>query len=156
MRDAIFGAIIEWYDDYISVRFETETENKDNMDTEAEEKNTEESWQAVEKARKPTEIPEGVEEVVLINNKISVLIDYYLNGTWYATYRQTVYDDSRDYVDNDGIVIQHTNIHGLDAVVIESISKNEISIVWNDGVNAYCVISQGTLEELLILAQSVR
>ena len=156
VRDAVLGAIIEWYDDYISVRFETETENKDNMDTEAEEQNTEEPWQAVEKARKPTEIPEGIEEVILSNNKARVLIEYYAEEAWYATYRQTLLDDSNNYVDNEGVIIQYADINGQKAIIFESSEKEEKTIIWNDGKYSYSIVSCGTVEDLISFAKSVR
>lgn len=156
VRDAVLGAIIEWYDDYISVRFETEAEGKDNMNTEAEEKNTEEPWQAVEKARKPTEIPEGIEEVILSNNKARVLIEYYAEEAWYATYRQTLLDDSNDHVDNEGVIIQYADINGQKAIIFEYTRKQEFVIIWNDGKYSYSIASCGTIDELLLIARSVR
>ena len=72
LREAIIDAVVEWYHDYVSVRFETETANE-SMQIE-----TEKPWEPVMKARRPREIPEGVEEDVLFESRTRVLIDYYL------------------------------------------------------------------------------
>ena len=105
LREAIIGAVVEWYNDYVSVRFETETSN------ESIESETEEPWEAVMKARRPREIPEGVEEVVHLDSKMMVLIDYYADGVLWASYNQIIKDEQNIYVDNEAVMIDRIDIH---------------------------------------------
>ncbi len=152
LRNAVINAVLEWYDDYVSLRFETEapTEN-----IEAEPSKTEEPWEAVMKARRPREIPEGVEEDVLCESRTRVLIDYYLNDKHWATYNQSVYNKQNVYIDNDATIIAYTEIHGYEAIIFQYVSKEQIALVWNDGVYVYSVLTYGTTDDLISLAKSI-
>lgn len=152
LREAIIGAVIEWYNDYVSIRFETEvpTEN-----IEAEPSETEEPWEAVMKARRPTDIPEGVEEVVHVNSQTRVAIDYYANNMYWASYSQSLYNENNIYVDNEAVVIQKIEIHGYEAIIFQSASKSEKALLWNDGVYVYHIITVGTIDDLILLAKSI-
>lgn len=152
LREAIIDAVIEWYNDYVSVRFETEapTEN-----IEAEPSETERPWEAVMKARRPREIPDGVEEVVHLDSKINVFIDYYLNGTLWASYSQSMYNENNIYIDNEAVVLDSIKINGYDAIIIQSAAKNEKALIWNDGIYIYRVSSIGAIDDLILLSASV-
>ena len=154
LREAIIGAVIEWYNDYVSVRFETEapTEN-----IEAEPSETEEPWEVVMKARRPREIPEGVEEVVRANSLARVFIDYYSysNDAFWASYSQTLYNENNIYVDNEAVIIEKIDIHGYEAIIIQSSSKEEKALVWNDGIYVYRITTIGSIETLISLGESI-
>ena len=149
LREAIIGAVVEWYHDYVSVRFETETAN------ESIESETEKPWEAVMKARRPREIPEGVEEVVHLDSKANVFIDYYLNSTFWASYSQSVYNENNIYVDNEAIVLEKIIIHGYEAIIFESTTKDEKILLWNDGLYVYYIVTAGTVNDLVSLAESI-
>ena len=151
LREAIIGAVIEWYNDYVSIRFETEapTEN-----IEAEPSQTEEPWEAVMKARRPRAIPEGVEEVVLWESQARVVIDYYADDSRFASYNQNMLNEHNSYVDNEDVVIQHTKIHGNDATIFKSPQKQERYIVWQDGIYIYVIVLYGE-GDLIAIAESV-
>lgn len=152
LRNAVIDAVIEWYNDYVSIRFETEapTEN-----VEAEPGETEEPWEPVMKARRPREIPEGVEEVVHLDSKANVFIDYYSGGAFWASYSQRIYNENDINVDNEAIVLEKIDIHGYEAIVFQSATKDEKFILWNDGLYIYFVVSVGTVNELISLAESI-
>ena len=152
LREAIIGAVIEWYNDYVSVRFETEapTENIDAVPSE-----TEEPWEAVMKARRPTDIQEGVEEVVHLDSKANVFIDYYSGGAFWASYSQRIYNENDIYVDNEALVLEIIDIHGYEAIIFQFVSKEEKVLLWNDGLYVYYIVTVGTVNNLISLAESI-
>lgn len=149
LRDAIIDAVIEWYNDYVSIRFEPETSN------ETIQSETQESWEAVMKARRPTDIPEGVEEVVHANHEARVSIDYYLDGYLFASYNQTFYNEQNIYVDNEAVIIDKISIHEYEAIIFQSATKEEKALIWNDGVYIYRIVTIGTIDDLISLAKSI-
>ena len=152
LREAIIGAVIEWYNDYVSVRFETEAPTE-NIESESSE--TEEPWEPVMKARRPTAIPDDVKEVVLLDSDTRVLIDYYINDVRWASYSQIVYNKDSVLVDNESLVINRVNIHGYEAIIFQYEAKDQTAIVWNDGVYVYRIFIYGTIEDLIMFAESV-
>ena len=149
LREAIIDAVIEWYNDYVSVRFETETSN------ESIESETEKPWEAVMKARRPTDIPEGVTEVVHLDSKINVFIDYYLNGTFWASYSQSMYNENNIYIDNDALILDNIKINGFDAIIFQYAAKEQTVLIWNDGIYVYRIFTYGTIDDLVSLAESI-
>lgn len=153
LREAIIGAVIEWYEDYVSVQFETESNTEGIIESIAGE--TEEPWEAVMKARRPTDIPEGVEEVVWLDSRAKVAIDYYVNDKFWASYSQNIYNENNIYVDNDTVILDYINIHGYKGIIFQYTTKNEKVLVWNDGVYIYRIVTNGTINDLISLAESI-
>lgn len=149
LREAIIDAVVEWYHDYVSVRFETETAN------ESIENETEKPWEPVMKARRPREIPEGVEEVVRLEGRTKVLVDYYVDDTLWASYNQSVYNNQNVFVDNEAIVLDYINIHSYEGVIFQYAAKDQIVLIWNDGVYVYSVLTYGTVDDLISLSKSI-
>lgn len=149
LREAIIDAVIEWYHDYVSVRFEPETSN------ETIQSETEKPWEPAMKARRPREIPEGVEEVVHVDSKSKVLIDYYFNDLIWASYSQSMFDENNIYVDNETVILDYLDIHGYEGIIFQYTAKNEKVFVWNDGIYIYRIVTNGTINELIFLAESI-
>lgn len=149
LREAVIDAVIEWYNDYVSVRFETETPN------ESIENETEKPWEPVMKARRPREIPEGVEEVVHLDGKARVIIDYYINDDLWLSYRQSIYCENNIYVDNEAVILEYINIHGYEGIIFQSKTKNEKTLIWHDGIYVYHIVTVGTISDLISIAKSI-
>ena len=149
LREAIIDAVVKWYHDYVSVRFETETANV------SIENETEKPWEPVMKARRPREIPEGVEEVVHLDSDTRVLIDYYIDDKLWVSYNQTINTAQDTLVDNEAVIIDRIDIHGYEAIIFQSTVKEEKALIWNDGVYIYRVTIYGTIDDLIALAESI-
>ena len=149
LREAIIDAVVEWYHDYVSVRFETETSN------ESIQIETEKPWESVMKARRPREIPEGVEEVVHLDSKMRVLIDYYMNDMLWTSYNQTLNTAQDTYVDNEAAIIDRIDIHGYEAIIFQYDDKEQTVLIWNDGVYVYRLYTYGTTDDLVSFARSI-
>ena len=86
LREAVFGAIVEWYEDYLTINYEmpdddtAETESVNGAETETKQDNetTEEiiapKWK--EEVKTPKYYQEGLIEDIVFKGKIQVIVDY--------------------------------------------------------------------------------
>ncbi|MBR2479344.1 MAG: DUF4367 domain-containing protein [Clostridia bacterium] len=156
-REAIFGAIIEWYDNCFAVRFETpggsepETEPTDTNDGQPT------APTSIEEIRKPTDLPEGVREDILLQNLSTFVVDYYFNDEYLFSFSQRLLKPNYNHVDNEDVDVTYIKINGNDATVVEYVSKYEIIILWSDSEYFYYIAStECDLEELIEYAESVK
>ena len=167
LREALFEAIVEWYEDYLTISFEP-TDNGNNSIDENDNNitNNDENPTVTEPAvtppaiieeiRKPTHLPDGMIEDVVLQNKAMVYIDYYLNDELVYTFNQMLLSERDKYLDNVGVTVTKININGYDGVVFQSSESNGLSVVWTDNQYVYQVITQNNnLEEVIIFCQSV-
>jgi hypothetical protein len=165
LREALFEAVIEWYEDYLTIRYEP-TENGESNAEEGKENGEEDNSSPdvpvitppaiIEEVRKPTYILEGMVEDIVLQNKAMVYIDYYLNDELLYTFNQMLLSEREKYLDNVGVEVTTININGHEGIVFESVETNGLSVVWSDNEYVYHVITQTTdLEEIIIFCQSV-
>ena len=169
VRNAIFDAVVEWYDDHISVRFEPNSgTSSDESDTLSSSEVTDytdcldDSHTAltppdtIEKVMKPSYAPKDVEEDIVTNNRFTVVIDYYLGDDLILSFTQALYDDRDKLYDNKVGVSHSIEVNGYRAVVLE-LESNGLEIIWTDGVYYYDVYSTTIdLDELIKVASSVQ
>lgn len=178
LREALFEAVVEWYDDYLTIRYEKtdETEESTESVTEGKTENsiangtTNESTnesetivneavpsETIEEVRKPTSLPDGVVEDVVLQNSAGVCIDYYLNNDSIFTFNQMLLKDRDKYLDNETAVIDTVDINGNEATIVEYDDKIGVAIVWTDGEYVYQIYSEkSNLDKLVPIAVSVK
>lgn len=171
LREAIFEAVIEWYDNYISIRYEPVGDDTYDADTTYESidssfvdgsENESNSPIVVpptkiEKVMKPAYIPKGVEEEELLNNNTVVACDYYFGNELLYHYSQILFKDNGKLFDNATIIVANTEINGYNASILEYSHKEGKAIVWTDGLYYYHIHSSFLdLEEIIKIAQSVK
>lgn len=189
LREAVYETIIEWYDGYISIRYEPVTDNTtdtedtgdtDNIENTENTDDTDESTDndlsdvskeessapvvitpptKIEKVMKPTYIPDGLEEEVVASNKTAVVIDYYLGEDLYCTFQQVLFQDNDTLIDSEGAIIEHIDLNGNPATIIDNSDKNYKIIVWTDGMYFYQIYlnsASESIDELIKMASSVR
>ena len=111
----------------------------------------------IEEIRKPTNLPDGVEEIPLVSTKTSVIIDYYNDDEWLYSFTQNVLKSREIYVDNENVTLTRVDVNGNIATVVQYHEKQEIMIFWNDGDYDYNLVSESrTVEELIMLANTVQ
>ena len=163
VRNAIFDAVVEWYENYVSVRFEpnggASSGDGDPSVTSAE-TNTQKSTLTpptkIEKIMKPSYVPEGVEEDMVSNGKVGVVIDYYLDDNLILSFAQTLYDNKDQFYNNKTKTSHDIDMNGHSAVVLE-LESNGLAIIWTDGVYYYDVYSTMLdVDELIKVASSVQ
>ncbi|MBR2354050.1 MAG: DUF4367 domain-containing protein [Clostridia bacterium] len=157
LRQAIYDAIVGWYDKYFTVSFESPSGQE--QESAADENLAEEKVAPtyIEEPRKPTNLPEGVWEDEVIHSNAKIIIDYYVGEDYLFSFTQFLLKPFDKYVDNEEMDVTYTEINGFEATVIEYQYKDEICILWNDGEYAY-QISSNTLgaEALIQYASSVK
>lgn len=169
MRKAVFEVVIEWYEDYITIRYEP-TDKDVNDASGGEGNDTKDNDEnppindpviipptVIEEVRKPTALPQNVVEDVVMQNKTLVCIDYYINNEFAYTFNQMLLADRDKYLDNEGVLIETIDINGNSGTVIQHTEFSGVSIVWSDGEYIYQMITQSTsLDELIHICRSVQ
>lgn len=161
LREAIYNAIVEWYNDYFSVRYE-DPDGKEKETLYEEESTTANELGAdapiyIEDIHKPTDLPEGVWEDVLSENNTHIIIDYYCGDEYLFSFTQSLLKPIDRYVDNDEVNVKYIDINGNNATVIEYIGKKEINIIWSDNEYSYHIFStECDLSTLVEYAKSVK
>ena len=160
LRQAIYDAIVEWYDDYFAVRYEDpdgkEKETLYEEESTAEIESAEEAPEYIKNVRKPSNLPEGTWEDVVIENNTHISVDYYYGEGYLFSFAQSILNPSESYVDNEEVDVKYITINGNDATVVENKNKREIYIFWNDNEYSYHICStECDLDALIEYAQSV-
>ena len=181
IREAIWRAIVEWHENYITIRFENPEEENDAQNTVADtatetENNTDEEASSetktgsslenqktvtppptvIEEVRKPTYLMEGVIED-LFKTQTSTNIDYYIDNEIVYYFSQFVLDENRKYVDNETALVEQIYINEYNASLVTYSNQSETTIVWSDGEYVYVLASSViNVEQMITIAESVR
>lgn len=166
LRDALFEAVIEWYEDYIAIRFEPNIgdnhEGDDTSSTSLEVTEAQETHATIippaniEKNMKPTYIPQGAAEDIVMSNKSGVVIDYYINDDIALSFTQTPYRNKDLLFDNETNILYDMKVNGYSAFVIEYDTEG-YAIIWTDGVYYYQICSTVLdIDEMVKIASSVQ
>ena len=163
-REAIFNAIVEWYDDCFTVRYENPAGNEQETGyTEETTTATAETEQAIiaptyiVSERKPLDLPDGAWEDIVISNQTRISIDYYLDDKYLFSFEQFLLEPNDKYVDNEDADVFYIVINGYTATVVEYVNKKEINIFWNDSEYSYHIFStECDLDTLVEYAESVK
>lgn len=158
LRQAIYDAIFGWHDEYFSLRYESPTGQEKETSPETEWVNEEiVAPSYIKETRKPTDLPEGVWEDIIVKSNAKVSIDYYYGEEYLFSFTQFVLDPSDKWVDNEEVDVTYTYINGNDATIAECTNKKEINILWSDGEYSYQIFStECDVEALLKYAESVK
>ncbi len=171
LREALFEAVIEWYDNYISIRYAPVEEDtcevhitSESITASLTEASGDESQGIVnivpptkiEKVLKPTDLPEGIEEEIVLNNKTTVTIDYYIGNEYIFTYNQILFKDNNKLFDNVTVAIENIEVNGNIANIIEYDNREGKAVIWTDGYYYYYLYSSLlSVDELVNLALSI-
>lgn len=171
LRNAVIDAIIEWRDEYLTIRYnvpESEyPEEEETTEITTEDTSSSQELQtpaetiippeSIEEVRKPTYVPEGVVEDVVMDSDATIMIDYYLNNAYMYSFSQEVFSENITYVDNDDATLTQTTISGNNAQIVENEIDNFKFIIWNDGEYVYRISSNAyELKQLINIAESVK
>lgn len=152
LRYAVNGAVVEWYKDCISIKFEPN--ESDIADAIANRRSG--MMMVASDVKKPTRLPDGVTEKVVANNEWRFRVDYYSGDKLLCDYMQCPLNDAKAYFDNTGIKISSIDIHGYTAGLIEYSGYNAKIITWTDGKYIYRIMSyELSRGELIDMAESI-
>lgn len=166
LRDAVFETIIEWYDDYFTIRFKTPTSAPtDNNGTENGKTEAPTEGKApvitppvsIEEVRKPTYLPDGVEEDLVVQNKSAVITDYYIGDTLCFSLSQKTVESSDKYINNKENNIKEVSIGNIKGTLITYEDRNDIFLIWTDGEYIYELRTNfADVGELIRIAESIK
>lgn len=172
--DAIWNSVVEWYDDYIKVRFEETTEVKKDTDGIAtidslspEKANTSSCIVEKEIAAPPTTIehkaymtfmPEGYYAEFGEEDPRYIFVNCFDETKEFKFYlMQGIIDHQSAYLDTQQENLIELEINGFPAVLREQTLKSSgYSLIWTDGLYYYTLYGEfESLTELVQIAESV-
>ena len=166
LRNAVWGAIVEWYEDYLTINYEMpddeieETEGVNSADTETgqDSEPSEEivapKW--IEEVKTPKYYQEGLIEDIAVQGKTQIIVDYYLGENLFYSYKQLTFSEDAMYIDNVAATVQDIEINGYKAYLVEFVDSSHKKIIWSDGLYIYQLTTELCEFDLLItVAKSV-
>ncbi len=152
LRGALFKVFVEWYDEYIGVRWSEETDCEETASAETDIKPP----SVVKEFRKPQYIIEGAEERILEQSIAGLDVEYYCEDSFLYLFSQRPITDSPVFLDDD-VKIEVVGVNGYYAVYAEGASGSGSHLLWNDDKYSYHIYSYFlTLEEFLLVAESIK
>ena len=163
-REAIFNAVVEWYEEYFTVQFGGEQsgssgapEATEPIPPETTEKPAPTPPATVEEIRKPTYLPNGVEEEIVIESWSGGLYEYYSGDDFVGSFRQAVLTDSKKYFDSEGAITENVFINDYTGLLITYEKKENILLVWSDEEYVYIFETEVlSVEDIISMAESVK
>ena len=177
IREAIWGAVIEWYDDHISVKFEEITEQPietsepiktDTGKTSAvvtDEVATSVQIEAIVIPPKTIEhrayvasLPEGYYAEEGVESTIDRDVNFYdANGVWVFWLYQKVITGDPTFLDSENQNIIEIKINNNIAFLLkDTSSENFYTVIWTDGLYEYTIYGIfNSVDELIDIAECV-
>ena len=108
LRNAVWNAIVEWYEEYIDIKYDSTDDTKKELSE-------------IEQIHKPTILPEGMQETVLLEDKTSIIIEYCFNTTDVIIFEQCILNEANNTkVDSIGADVYTMYIGDFYITVIET------------------------------------
>lgn len=158
IRNAIWKTVVRWHENYISVKYEKDTEKE--QITESENETPSESVitppTVIEEIRKPTYIVEGSQEISFSNSTMAVS-EYYIGEDLVYMFTQYLLNESEKYFDSESASISNVEINGHTATLFTYSDMTEMDMIWNDGEYIYMLSNYALDKEKMInIARSVK
>ena len=150
LRNAVWNAIVEWYEDYITVRYVTPYSDYLQSDVEA-------TYPAsIETVKKPTYLPEGVEEKLVVKGDARISYEYCVSDKFAFLYTQSVCIEDEKYFDNENVQMKEIEVGDNIFLLINNSEKSLKTLLWTDNVYTYLIsFESDNLDEMIKIAQSV-
>ena len=161
LRNALWNAAVEWFDDHISIRFEQPSVPEGPADDPSQNGGTTTPDlpvapppTTIEEIRKPRDLPEGVEEEILMNTQTMFVIAYYSADMDLGVYTQAPLTDKDVDYDND-CEVEEMMLGSATAIMLKY-ADGRIILSWNDGAYRYKLESEvWSKDEILMLGESI-
>ncbi|MBQ4510100.1 MAG: DUF4367 domain-containing protein [Clostridia bacterium] len=120
VRNAIWNVVIEWYDEYIDIKHNDGTDdNNSKLDK-------------IEFINKPTVLPDGVEEEVIIENNTRAMYDYYVGDEYICSFTQGIKDEDRKLqIDSEKTIFYTIDIDDKHIFVFDE-ADGSFKMYWTD------------------------
>lgn len=132
VRNAIWTVVVEWYEEYIDIKHDDGTPNENS------------TLDRIESINKPTVLPNGVEEEVIIENDTRVMYDYYIGDEYICTFTQGIKDENNKLqFDSEEIVSYTIDSDGKHIYVIND-EDGFVTMYWVDEYYDYSLMGIDT------------
>lgn len=142
LRDAVWDAILEWHEKYVTVDFGPVEDNGDTGEKE------DQIPTYIQQYYEPTFYMENLEHEEIARNNAALAIEYFIGDDFYFLYTQGVLSNSIK-IDNNMLDMKTVNVNGNTAVLIITENDLENKLIWSDGQYLFSIY--GTLDEETII-----
>ncbi len=148
IRSAIFEVVVEWYETYIAVGFESQNGEDDQSPPPTE---------ILNKAY-ASYLPSEYTSEVDIDNKNYYSISYYSEDSLIFSLTQNVISGEMNWNNAEGQLVSEIQINGYNAILIEDQNTPSVySLVWRDKEYEYNIVGLFTnKEELIRVAEGIK
>ena len=141
IRTAIWNVIVDFFDEYLTVSYVTETLPP----------------KEIEEKKLFYENPEWEKQVVLDSKSMRCIV-YRKNGSRMITYTQGILDDKEAWYDNENTIVESIKIKNLVGVLMFRVNQQTYTLSWSDGVYEFSLEAHSpeiTRDELMLMAQTI-
>ncbi len=159
IREALWNAIVKWYEDYVAIAFVEPSPEVIDIDVSSGNIVVDTSKANFQKEileyKKPTVSGEYVKETIY-EGKAVFGQDYYLNGEWQFSFYQKVYTVKVQKIDSKGKELKNITVGEYDAIIAISQTNEPNILIWMDGEYLYTINGYLSENELIELAKTVK
>lgn len=141
-REAVWNAIIEFFDDYLSVFYVTETEPPNTIEEIKDIKLNRDGW-----------------EIQDVFDSVSMhCVIYCENGVQILIYTQGILDENDHWFDNENTIVEDIKVGENSAILMFRVNQQTYSLNWSDGSYEYSLetrSSEISKEELVAIAETI-
>ncbi len=142
VRTTLWNMIVEFFDEYLSVSFITETQPP----------------QSIEETKGLFYDVEEWDKQVIIDTKSLHSEAWTKNGVKMLTYSQELLGNGKSLYDNENTDVENIEIRGMPAILMFRADSQTYSLSWSDGVYRYSLAAHSpeiTKEELILIAETI-
>ena len=156
LREAVWSAIVEFFEDYISIDFSSEAQFP-----------TEQVQLPATEAQPPTVIEE-IREIkpgntdwqkqVVLSSMSMYYVTYSDNETIILSFSQNLIDATENWIDNENSFVKYVKVGEYLATLIFRVNQQAYTLCWSDGEYSYILDTyspETSEEELISIAQTL-
>ena len=127
LRESVVETVRELFDDHEEINF-SDGDDKTSISTVGK----------IEKVNKPTVLPDGVEEEILIDSKTTYMCEYYMGDEYIATFTQVIKKEStKIHVNIEDCTVYSISIYDRKLRIYDNTRTGDITVFWEDKNYAY-------------------
>ena len=129
LRQAVVETVVEWFDDHKEISF---TDNDPETNVKLLDK--------IETVHKPTALPNGMVEEVLVSDDTLYMCEYYLDGEWIGIFSQELLTESKKIaIDTENRIFSKLTVNEKEIEIYEKIDTGDITVFWYDDYYVYFI-----------------
>ena len=130
VRSAVWNAIIEFFDDYLSISYVMDSEVPDKIEQKSEPEIGRPEW----------------EKQIVFDNDFMFGVDYWYNGNLMLSYKKIIVDGSENWLDNENTKSEKINIGVNVGMLFSFVDKQTYCLTWQN--DKYCYYLESCSPEI--------